>query len=533
MFYFVDRWRPLLPTLACLIAFAVGLPSLGIAQRPSGSQRVLPLPASGPSDLPTQFRLMQELQRLMQSKHADEAHPNGHEGDSPYDLLEQWKKDLSPQQLEAMEDLVKQFPGLAQSFKNSNATDQHSPQQLSHVQRLLEQYQKTGRLPPQSPDSRSQSKPGLLPPSLPMQGSPTQNSPRQNSANTGDPNTGDPASLQDLMRRATDDPKSLPPLSVPPYLRKENEKSTKEPSRANFAGRDVPSNNGPERSASRANNSSRAEIQQKLNTKGLEGTWRELVQQAQRDAKTQPQQAPAAPANGESNWFDLDAKVLQSLDGAKDELLKIAQDTASSNRPRPTPAAPPPPPPNPNANFGSRPPRPEAGTGKNGFPGESFLKSVGDAFRSATDATSEGEVASSSGMGEFGESSLASSLEWLLLAGLVGVAMFFWLRRSRPGDARSSLESTISPTVNIDVNDRADIVRAFHQMVATAKIPTENWWPHRRAASALVEFNPELASPAQVLSRLYELARYLPADQHLSESQIQDARRAVEQLRAC
>ncbi len=83
-----------------------------------------------------------------------------------------------------------------------------------------------------------------------------------------------------------------------------------------------------------------------------------------------------------------------------------------------------------------------------------------------------------------------------------------------------------------EMTNRADIIHAFHTIVGRTIAPTENWWPHRRAAEAVGNSSPKVKFVMNSLCSVYESARYLPEDYTLSVQQLETARSAVAAFKA-
>ena len=80
-----------------------------------------------------------------------------------------------------------------------------------------------------------------------------------------------------------------------------------------------------------------------------------------------------------------------------------------------------------------------------------------------------------------------------------------------------------------DIQSKADVIRAFHQMALKPDRNSEEWWTHQKVVEELVEQKPDRSVQATVLSSLYEQARYLPEDMEFTPEQIRDAKLALTQ----
>jgi hypothetical protein len=114
-----------------------------------------------------------------------------------------------------------------------------------------------------------------------------------------------------------------------------------------------------------------------------------------------------------------------------------------------------------------------------------------------------------------------------LLAGLLIVCgLVFWMLRKKRINAQSqSGYSRLSP-VPANLQNRQDIVQAFHDLAARCPDVLADWWTHDRAAQALASARPDVDEEVRQLARLYEQARYLPADSSLTDEQLAAAKAA-------
>jgi hypothetical protein len=126
------------------------------------------------------------------------------------------------------------------------------------------------------------------------------------------------------------------------------------------------------------------------------------------------------------------------------------------------------------------------------------------------------------------------SIGWLvaLLSILVcGIAL--WMLSKDPVVAAKvfGIKSPTLGSANIvtkDIRTRSDVVEAFHQLVETKFRSFESWWTSRRALQQVDKNLPSLTPPMREATEIYELARYLPSDQELSDSDLQRMRQAME-----
>lgn len=133
------------------------------------------------------------------------------------------------------------------------------------------------------------------------------------------------------------------------------------------------------------------------------------------------------------------------------------------------------------------------------------------------------------------DNSTGSSGYTLLAAVLLAPAMllailYFVLRRNsrRPSDGETVPAIQQWPN---EIRSRADVVAAFHAIVARTVAEAQAWWPHRTAAGAVSSVRPETRNVMEQLSRVYEKARYQPSSSDLSSDELQAARDALRMCR--
>ena len=114
-----------------------------------------------------------------------------------------------------------------------------------------------------------------------------------------------------------------------------------------------------------------------------------------------------------------------------------------------------------------------------------------------------------------------------LLAGLFIVCgLVFWLMQKKRVEAQSqSTYSTLGPAPT-NLQNRQDIVQAFHDLAARCPAVMADWWTHDRAAQALATSRPDVDDEVRQLAQLYEQARYSPAESALSDAQLAAAKAA-------
>jgi hypothetical protein len=124
---------------------------------------------------------------------------------------------------------------------------------------------------------------------------------------------------------------------------------------------------------------------------------------------------------------------------------------------------------------------------------------------------------------------------WLLLflaATIVGLVSLWMYRRQSVQATQLAVHSVSQHGDYIKqpelILNRADVVRAFHQLAYRIAHPLETWSTHRRIVNQVSRTSPEIHSPVHVISEVYEQARYLPSDMELSEDQLASVRKAIQ-----
>jgi hypothetical protein len=114
-----------------------------------------------------------------------------------------------------------------------------------------------------------------------------------------------------------------------------------------------------------------------------------------------------------------------------------------------------------------------------------------------------------------------------LLAGLFIVCgLAFWMLQKKRVEAQSQNDySTLGPAPT-NLQNRQDIVQAFHDLAARSPAVMADWWTHDRAAQALATSRPDVDDEVRQLAQLYEQARYLPEESALTDEQLAAAKAA-------
>lgn len=133
----------------------------------------------------------------------------------------------------------------------------------------------------------------------------------------------------------------------------------------------------------------------------------------------------------------------------------------------------------------------------------------------------------------FGGLNFGGSWTPVILIGLIlfGVLLWFWLKNVRfSSDDRVVLESGCLGPWPVDpraINTREDVVKAFEYLSVLICGPSARTWTHGTIAGALADLATTHGERAVLLARLYELARYAPLDEPLTQDELIEARQLV------
>ncbi len=143
-----------------------------------------------------------------------------------------------------------------------------------------------------------------------------------------------------------------------------------------------------------------------------------------------------------------------------------------------------------------------------------------DAVESESSATT---ILSNGGSG----GSTGGSFSPGLLVGLfIILGLAFWLLQRKRADAHlQSSQSALTPAPE-NLQNRQDIVQAFHDLAARCPAVMADWWTHDRAARALAISRPDVDDEVRQLAQLYEQARYQSEDSALTDEQLAAAKAA-------
>jgi hypothetical protein len=119
----------------------------------------------------------------------------------------------------------------------------------------------------------------------------------------------------------------------------------------------------------------------------------------------------------------------------------------------------------------------------------------------------------------------------LLAVGLIAWLVWFSRRRvAQLADASAAQAEWVRTVIASGLKTRADVVRAFHQLVKQSRAVSD-WWTHRSIVKYFSKQTPQVASAISELAVVYEQARYYPDDVELSQQQLAQVRTLLESVK--
>ena len=158
-----------------------------------------------------------------------------------------------------------------------------------------------------------------------------------------------------------------------------------------------------------------------------------------------------------------------------------------------------------------------------------FTRNFGAGSRSPASATSGGR----GGLGiDLGVPGMEGSWLPVVLLGAVLLAGLIWWRFWYLADERAAAPAGVGglgpwPVDPRRLLTREDVTRAFEYLSVLVCGPAAKTWTHNTIARALLDLVDTRPEAAVMLARLYELARYTPADEPLTTAELAEARRLV------
>ena len=340
-------------------------------------------------------------------------------------------------------------------------------------------------------------------------------------SNSFDPTTQDATklpSVPELLKRANEDPSSLPPFSFP-------ENSLDMEDIKKLLAERFPKKSKDDDWFSSLKSQLPNSLKAELHKTGLKDSLTDIMEQL----KNGTSQEGNAASSGSPSLDKLGAKSSgPSLGSIQDELEELSNSLAKSDEKRAESTK--------DAGKDSKTPSSAAKEKESKGAWASISGMYERWMKGPPDVEETGPgdpAAAARDEAPNSTSSLSIGYEGLIAIALCLAALFFGFvfvgRRQR----RETKVLQARALNSLSISSRADLVKAFHLMVANTGIPVESWWTHRRAAKAVSERKPTIELSLEVLSGMYEKARYGPADEQLSEEDYEQARRALEKITAC
>lgn len=268
--------------------------------------------------------------------------------------------------------------------------------------------------------------------------------------------------------------------------------------------------------ASQANNE---EIRRQLEKKGFGETLRSLVEEARKTAEQQS----GSPSTEQQN---------------RDSQTRNIRGNASANSSQSTTQA------NKDSKSSSENAKNANGTSEWGTWFSKVLQDINESVNENTPVGNSSTSGSDSAPApEWPEQNWAPPVNgfanlWMVIAIIGLIAMMVVLLYSKQIKERvvSVIETQRSKQDFLKapglIQNRADVIRAFHQLAYRIAAPVEDWWTHRSITRQACRNAPALQSPVEVAARIYELARYQPLGVELSDEQLESVRKAMQDCEA-
>lgn len=270
------------------------------------------------------------------------------------------------------------------------------------------------------------------------------------------------------------------------------------------------------------------DIQKELERNGFGGTLKKIVEKARQESR-QPRPAGnnsitpngTASANPQASP-GLEQSMIRMLDGMKDDLTEIAKESRISEPSR-----------RPEPRRQSPSPRRDSGMQSDSTLNR-IRKAAGDLFSGPAKSTQR-NTPSGGSSASLNAPSLDSQFDLTpvaVLAGLIAAvaAGFFGLRFLKLRTAIStSVGHTAAPIAPAEIENREDVIRAFHEFALRSTKSVQSWWTHRVVERVIATASPEKKAAVETLANTYEQARYLPQELELSLEQIHLTRIALQQ----
>jgi hypothetical protein len=285
---------------------------------------------------------------------------------------------------------------------------------------------------------------------------------------------------------------------------------------------------GAGKETSRSSPETPINIARELEQRGFGETLKKLVEKA----KEETREAARRPSNGSaagtaSENLSLNESALKMLEGMRDEMSELAKDPeiqreilSGAIQPQTRPQAP-----------LLRVPGSSSSPSAMQRLRSTFREMLGESANSPNAGQSRASTSpSNASVGtagavefDFRAVGFMAAIIAILLVGAIGLK--FWGQRIVQ---KQESPDTGPPILPSQVASKADVIRAFHQLVLKSTRPIQVWWTHRAAQKVLEAAGPEHRAAVETLTETYEKARYLPQEAELTPEQIQSARAALQ-----
>jgi hypothetical protein len=223
---------------------------------------------------------------------------------------------------------------------------------------------------------------------------------------------------------------------------------------------------------------------------------------------------------------ELSESMINVLDGLKDDLVEIARD-AKFNDP-------------PERSDRFRPGRRESAGSESSTLNElrkkaaDFLAGPNESPLNSPPAARSTGSGTTSAANALDAASQFDLMPLLILVTVLAAAAIglYGARHLRMRSANAlALQMAGPPIQPAEIQTRADVIRAFHDLALRSTRSVQTWWTHRAVQRVIATAAPEKQAAVETLANAYEEARYLPQEVELSSEQIQSARNALQQCR--
>jgi hypothetical protein len=268
-----------------------------------------------------------------------------------------------------------------------------------------------------------------------------------------------------------------------------------------------------------------SEIKKQLDEKGFGSTLRSIVEEARRSAE---EQSAKSSANTPSDQAAIQETPNPNRSkGARNSPPNVSNSGGTSSAPTATNK------PNASKNDPSPP------TSRNENSWGPWLSKVLTDLNESVSKQAKPSVSPSSSTPDipnlptpaFGEWRWPSPWIGAIVVGLIG-CLLYWMYGRRFREQMIAMRENQRMQSDLlkmpdRIQNRADVVRAFHQLAHRIASPVEDWWTHRMIARQACRISPAVRNPLEIAVGVYEHARYLPVHVELTNDQLDAMRQAV------